>query len=275
MTAHRRAKGKVWTGLVLLLLGAGLVLVAPAAADDEASGNLTCEAVIGDLGLTDVVMAKDDGQRTAPYEGTAVNGDFVVTYRFVAAPEGAPEPYVVTFESEDLVFGVFVKQAAEKQDLSRSMVFPTGTRTGSVHVPDGEFSHVSFCTGTVPTTEPPVTEPPVTEPPVTVPPVTEPPVTEPPVTEPPETVPPVTEPPTTTTEVEGDEVVPTTEAPPTTGEAPTTEPPAVLGDTVVRELPYTGSGTAVLGVTGLAMLLLGSYLVVQSGRELRRQATRS
>src|SRR5690606_17434527 len=104
MTRHRSTKRKVWTGLVLVLLGASTVVAAPVSAGEEASGNLTCEAVIGELGLTDVVTAKDDVQRTAPYEGVAVNGDFVVTYRFDAAPDGAPEPYVVTFSSQDLVY---------------------------------------------------------------------------------------------------------------------------------------------------------------------------
>ncbi len=267
MTTHRSIKRKVWTGLVLVLLGASTVVVAPAGAGEEASGNLTCEAVIGDLGLTDVVMAKDDVQRTAPYEGVAVNGDFVVTYRFEAAPDGAPEAYVVTFSSEDLVYGAFVKQAAEKQGLSRSAVFPTGTRTGSIYVPDGEFSHISFCTGTVPTTEPPTTEPPTTEPPTTEPPTTEPPTTEPPET--PTTEPPTTEPPETpTTEVEGEVVVPTPVPEPEAEAAPT-----VLGDTVVRSLPRTGSGTLVLGVAGVAMVLLGSALVARGGQEMRRQST--
>ncbi len=292
MTTHRSIKRKVWTGLVLVLLGASTLVVAPAGAGEESSGNLTCEAVIGDLGLTDVLMAKDDVQRTAPYEGVAVNGDFVVTYRFVAAPDGAPEAYVVTFSSEDPVYGAFVKQAAEKQELSRSAVFPTGTLTGSVYVPAGEFSHVSFCTGTLPTTDPPVTDPPVTEPPVTEPPVTEPPVTEPPVTEPPVTDPPVTEPPETeppatdppatdppetpTTEVEGEVVVPTPvpEPEPTPVPEPEAEAaPTVLGDTVVRSLPRTGSGTLVLGVAGVVMVLLGSALVARGGQEMRRQST--
>ena len=272
MTTHRSIKRKVWTGLVLVLLGASTLVVAPAGAGEESSGNLTCEAVIGDLGLTDVLMAKDDVQRTAPYEGVAVNGDFVVTYRFVAAPDGAPEAYVVTFSSEDPVYGAFVKQAAEKQELSRSAVFPTGTLTGSVYVPAGEFSHVSFCTGTLPTTDPPVTDPPVTEPPVTEPPVTEPPVTEPPVTEPPATDPPETP----TTEVEGEVVVPTPvpEPEPTPVPEPEAEAaPTVLGDTVVRSLPRTGSGTLVLGVAGVVMVLLGSALVARGGQEMRRQST--
>ena len=282
MTTHRSIQRKVWTGLVLVLLGASTVVVAPAGAGEESSGNLTCEAVIGDLGLTDVLMAKDDVQRTAPYEGVAVNGDFVVTYQFEAAPDGAPEAYVVTFSSEDLVYGAFVKQAAEKQELSRSAVFPTGTLTGSVYVPAGEFSHVSFCTGTVPTTEPPVTEPPVTEPPVTEPPVTEPPVTEPPVTEPPVTEPPETEPPETeppetpTSEVEGEVVVPTPAPEPEPTPVPEAEAeaaPTVLGDTVVRSLPRTGSGTLVLGVAGVVMVLLGSALVARGGQEMRRQST--
>src|SRR5690606_18074095 len=114
MTRHRSTKRKVWTGLVLVLLGASTLVAAPVSAGEESSGNLTCEAVIGELGLTDLVMAKDDVQRTVPYEGVAVNGDFVVTYEFTVAPEGAPEDYVVTFTSDDLVYGVFVKQAAEK-----------------------------------------------------------------------------------------------------------------------------------------------------------------
>jgi cell division septation protein DedD len=278
MTTHRNTKRKVWTGLVLVLLGASTVVAAPVGAGEESSGNLTCEAVVGELGLTDVVMAKDDVQRTAPYDGVATNGDFVVTYRFVAAPDGAPEAYVVSFSSADLVYGAFVKQAAEKQGLSRSAVFPDGTLTGSVHVPDGEFSHVSFCTGTVPTTEPPVTEPPVTEPPVTEPPVTEPPVTEPPVTEPPVTEPPVTEPPETpTTDVGGEVVVPTPEpepeAEPEAEAVPEAEAaPAVLGDTVVRSLPRTGSTTVELGVVGVVMVLLGSALLALGGRDLRHHA---
>ncbi|HSP02034.1 MAG TPA: hypothetical protein VLR27_00940 [Acidimicrobiales bacterium] len=284
----------MWTGLVLVLLGASTVVAAPVGAGEESSGNLTCEAVIGDLGLTDVLMAKDDVQRTAPYEGTAVNGDFVVTYEFEAAPEGAPEAFVVTFTSDDLVFGVFVKQAAEKHELSRDAVFPAGTLTGSVYVPDGEFSHVSFCTGTVPTTEPPVTEPPTTEPPTTEPPTTEPPTTEPPTTEPPTTEPPTTEPPTTeppetptteppvteppetpTTDVGGEVVVPTPEpeAEPEAEAAPEPEAaPTVLGDTVVRSLPRTGSATVELGVVGVVMVLLGSALLALGGRDLRNQA---
>lgn len=154
MTTHRNTKRKVWTGLVLVLLGASTVVAAPVGAGEESSGNLTCEAVVGELGLTDVLMAKDDVQRAAPYEGVAVNGDFMVTYEFGPAPDGAPEAYVVTFASDDLVYGAFVKQAAEKQGMSREAVFPDGTLTGSVYVPDGEFSHVSFCTGTLPTTDP-------------------------------------------------------------------------------------------------------------------------
>lgn len=247
MTTHRNAKRKVWTGLVLVLLGASTVVAAPVGAEEESSGNLTCEAVIGELGLTDVVMAKDDVQRTAPYEGVAANGDFVVTYRFDAAPDGAPEAYMVTFSSADLVYGAFVKQAAEKQGLSREALFPTGTLTGSVHVPDGELSHVSFCTGTVPTTDPPATDPPATEPPVT-------------------------EPPETSTEVGGGVVVPTpapdTEAAPEAEAAPT-----VLGDTVVRTLPRTGSLTLELGVLGVVLVLLGSALVARGGQEMRRRTT--
>ena len=274
MTRHRSTKRKVWTGLVLVLLGASTLVAAPVGAGEESSGNLTCEAVVGDLGLTDLVMAKDDVQRTAPDEGTAVNGDFVVTYRFEATLDGVPEAYVVTFSSTDLVYGVFVKQAADKQGLSRSAVFPTGTLTGSVYVPDGEFSHVSFCTGTLPPTTPPTeppttppTEPPVTEPPVTEPPVTEPPVTEPPVTEPPVTEPPVTEPP----EVGGEVVVPTTPVPETEAAPEAEAAPAVLGDTVVRSLPRTGSGTMELGLAGVVMVLLGSALVARGSQEMRRQ----
>ena len=257
MTTHRNTKRKVWTGLVLVLLGASTVVAAPVGAGEESSGNLTCEAVIGELGLTDVLMAKDDVQRAVPYEGVAVNGDFVVTYEFAAAPDGAPEDYVVTFTSNDLVYGVFVKQAADKQGLSRSEVFPAGTLTGSVYVPDGEFSHVSFCTGTLPTTDPPVTDPPVTEPPVT----------DPPVTDPPETP---------TTDVGGEVVVPTPEpepeAEPEAGATPEVEAaPAVLGDTVVRTLPRTGTATVELGVVGVVMVLLGSALLALGGRDLRNQ----
>ena len=249
MAAHHVAKRKVWAGLVLLVLGAAMVIAAPAGAQSDSSGNLTCEDVIGELGLTDVVSAKDDNQREAPFpaEGyfTFTENGLTVSYRLVAAPEEAPEPYVLEFKDASApIFGVFVKQAADKQGLSRSGVFPEGTTSGSLWVPDGEFSHVSFCTGTVPTTAPPTSD--------EVPPTSD-------------------EVPPPTNEVDDDEVTTTTAEVTTSTAAPAAaqQPEAaVLGDVLVRELPRTGAGTGVMAVVGVGMILLGGYLVGHNSHRL-------
>jgi len=65
-------------------------------------------------------------------------------------------------------------------------------------------------------------------------------------------------------------VVPTPE-PEAEGKPEPEAAPAVLGDTVVRTLPRTGSATVELGVVGVVMVLLGSALLALGGRDLRNQ----
>ena len=251
MAVRQVAKRQVWAGLILLLFGIAIVIAVPAGAQSESAGNLDCTDVVAELELVDVVSAKDDTQRTAPFpvEGyfTLSENGLTVSYRLLAGPEDGPEPYLLEFrEASAPIFAVFVKQAAEKQELSRSGLFPEGTTAGSVWLPAGEFSHVSFCTGTLPTTTPTSEDPTTT---------------------------------TTTLDVDDGSSTTTEALTPTTvevDETPSSEPPVgaqqpeaeVRGDVIVRELPRTGAGTDILVAAGVGMILVGGWLVGRNSHRL-------
>ena len=150
-TARGRAKTLAALGIITMLFGALLVVAPGAAATADQSGNKSCAEILGPLGFTNIVEAKDDNGRQAPYPAvltdfaTVTSGSFSVKYRLDATG--------VTFkEASPEVYAVYVKQASENQDDSVEKVFADGEAAGFVAFTVGGFSHISFCTGTPGTT---------------------------------------------------------------------------------------------------------------------------
>ena len=144
-SARLRAKTATAVGLLAMLFGALLVFAPGAGAAGESSGNESCSSLLVDF--TDVVEAKDDNLRNAPFpaDGTSFytfTDNFTVSYKL--------DDSGVTFkDTSEPIYAVYVKQGSANQDVSVGETFD-GVHEGFVEYTEGQFSHISFCTGTPP-----------------------------------------------------------------------------------------------------------------------------
>ncbi|MPZ62306.1 MAG: hypothetical protein GEU93_13635 [Propionibacteriales bacterium] len=261
LTRQRSVQSVALTALGAgVLVGGGALVLAPSAAathvdPTEVPGNQNCDLFLGTTEIKIEDPAADD---------SGSSGDFSVSITVHGTEEEGNQTLDFTASDGTVLFGAIMKGGPDSNVYDYR---PDGTTADTgLHTPvnpnnDKFFgiSHVTFCVGEAPPTEPPPTTEPPTEPPPTEPPPTEPPPTEPPPTEPPPTEPPPTEPPPTEP--------PPTEPPPTEP-PPTEEPPATPPSEIDAGMSASGDSDSAgwwpagLGASAL-LLAVGAALALR------------